>query len=176
MKDNKEAREELEGLSPFLSELKKQQNFQVPDQYFEQLPDDLMARIKREAAAESTPSASISWLDQLVATLSALMQPRYAMRLASVAVLILAGLFIFRSMPDNEGLEGNGLAALSDDEVHEYISQNIDDYEAEWIPDFDTAENESDLSEEEEAENAELDVYFDEIIDALDDNDLEDLL
>ncbi len=176
MKDNKDVREELEDLSPFLSGLKKQQNFQVPDQYFEQLPDDLMARIKRETAEESKPSASISWFDQLVAALSALMQPRYALRLASVVVLILAGLFIFRSMPDNEGLEGSGLAALSEDEVHEYISQNIDDYEAEWIPDFDTAESENGLSVEEAAENAELDVYFDEIIDVLDDNDLEDLL
>ncbi|MEM1318771.1 MAG: hypothetical protein AAGG75_00875 [Bacteroidota bacterium] len=176
MKDNKDIRKELEEISPFLAKIEKRQNFEVPKDYFEQLPDEVMRRVQPEWDSAPTPSAAPSWIDQLAQRLAALLQPRYALQLASAALMIVAGFYFFNiSSTENTPATG-GLAALTADEVHEYISQNIDDYQTDWIPDTDMAE--SNLLEEEEvdAETEELDIYIDEIIDVLEDSDLEDLL
>ena len=163
----------LESVSP-LAEIKAQP-FTVPKNYFQSLPDLVLDQIKAEAEAEvetviSEPEVSsapqVSWLDELINSVAVLFQPRYALRLASVAVLIIAGYFFLNSPNNDETLAQAEVNPL------EMYGLSLDD-----LNDDDLAMLLSDepLSDTEQQRFDEIEPLLDELLNDLDDLDDEDL-
>ncbi len=119
----------LESVSP-LAELKRAPGFSVPKNYFESLPDLVLDRVAPKQVTETVaevakPAAtpSSSWLDDVINSIAFLFQPRYALRLAGVAVLLVAG-FFFLQNPDSSS---EGTLAGTDLDPFEEYGINIDD-------------------------------------------------
>jgi hypothetical protein len=95
----------LESVSP-LAEL-KQSTFKVPANYFESLPDLVLERVApkpvQETAPEPVRTPQRSWMDELFDNIAAFFQPRYALRLAGIAVLIIGGFFLLQNNFNNNG-------------------------------------------------------------------------
>ncbi len=165
MKKKDEIREELNELSPLLARMKKENSFKVPRNYFESLPDKVMEQVCPQPQTQQAPQ--IGWLDRLLENLAVLLQPRYAVGLATIAILIVAGVFYLQK----PGVDQPG---GFDSPLAQYISDNIDEFDAEMIYELtasglngnDTFDETTDPSDE----------YLDEYIDELDDSDLEELL
>ncbi|MFT5762891.1 MAG: hypothetical protein ACI8X3_000306 [Saprospiraceae bacterium] len=87
----------LESVSP-LAELKIKPAFKVPKNYFESLPDLVLAKVApqqdTEVVTQPVTNPPSNWLDDLINSVALLFQPRYALRLAVVAVVLIGG-FIF---------------------------------------------------------------------------------
>jgi len=171
MKENQEIRNELEEISPFLAGMKKEQPFKVPAQYFEQLQDDVLQQVKAETQKEANPG--LSWLDRGIASFLLLFQPRYAVGFASIAILLVAGIYFSRIETDSTAVSKNTFADLDMEETQEYIASNIEEFESEWLMDLAMEEG---FGEEETETGDETDLYLEEIINELDDSDLEELL
>jgi len=119
----------LESVSP-LAELKKAPGFSVPKNYFESLPDLVLDRVApkqvTETVAETAKPAttpSSNWLDDIINSIAVLFQPRYAMRLAGVAVLLVAA-FVFFHNTDNPN---KGTIAGTEIDPFEEYGISIDD-------------------------------------------------
>ena len=171
MKDNQDIRDELNEISPFLAGMEKKQPFKVPAQYFEQLQNDVLQELKAEAQEDSQPG--LSWLDRGIEALLLLLQPRYAVGFASVAILLVAGIYFSSMESDPISNAESTFADLDIEETQEYIASNIDEFEAEWLMDL---VSEEDFGNEDLDEGYEDDPYLDEIINELNDNELEELL
>ena len=166
MKKNDEIREELKELSPFLAKMKREDAFKVPKNYFDSLPDKVLEQVQPQPATQQTPQ--ISWFDRLIDSFAVLLQPRYAVGLATVAVLLVAGVFYMQKPVAPEITPDNSLA--------QYISDNIDEFDAEMIYELSIADRTSGENIPDNSTTDPTDIYIDEIIDGLDDSDLEKLL
>ena len=165
MKKNDEIREELKELSPFLAKMKRENAFKVPKNYFESLPDKVLEQVRPQPVTQQTPQ--ISWFDRLIDSFAVLLQPRYAVGLATVAILLVAGVFYMQKSADP--------VVNPDASLAQYISDNIDDFDADMIYEWSIASgNSEDLPDNSTSDPT--DIYIDEIIDGLDDSDLEKLL
>ena len=80
MDENKDIREELEGIAPELSRLKRKDSFEAPANYFEELPSAVQDRI-----IANKPKRETVFLRRWV--------PAFAVLL----ILLTAGLFLFRN-------------------------------------------------------------------------------
>ena len=83
----------LESVSP-LADLKAKKTFKVPANYFESLPDLVLSKVAPQQEVEVVKNPQPNWLDDLINNILALFQPRYALRLATVAIILIGG-FIF---------------------------------------------------------------------------------
>ena len=169
----KEIQEELEQLAPSLAKLKKEEHFEVPENYFQQLPDQILSQIdfgKNESVAPAAPVRS--WVDDIVEKISFLFQPRVAIAFAALLLLLVSVFLINRN--DTPGESGNLLASISEAEMEEYLEANLNEFEEESLYDLvdEVASNDftEDLNEED------LENLMEEFIDDLDDSELEDLL
>lgn len=162
----------LESVSP-LAEIKAQP-FTVPENYFQSLPDLVLDQIKAEAevaAVVNEPVTSsapqISWLDELINSVAVFFQPRYALRLASVAVLVIAGYFFMKNTTDP-----NDTLAQAEVNPLEMYGLSLDD-----LNDDDLAMLLSDdpLSDTEQQRLDEIEPLLDELLNDLDDIGDEDL-
>lgn len=127
----KEIKEELNNHAPLLSGLsKKQEGYKVPDDYFARMEADLWEQIKPATKTVTEAAPRTSWLDGLIQQINWLLQPRMALQLASVALLILAGFFM---MNRNTTTKTDALADLTADEASEYILANLDEFETESL-------------------------------------------
>jgi len=127
----KEIKEELNNHAPLLSGMPKQpEGYKVPDDYFARMEADLWEQLKpaTKTVIESAPKAS--WFDGLIQQLNWLLQPRMALQLASVALLILAGFFI---MNRTTTTQSDVLADLTADEASEYVLANLDEFDTESL-------------------------------------------
>lgn len=178
MKNKKEIKDELSSISPLLSKMKQEQEdpFRVPHNYFEQLPDDIMQRLKAEAAPEPVDTPSVSWIDRMLESLSALLQPRMAMAFASMVLVIVATFFFLRSpVEENPTAIAETQEEISDQEIAAYIEANIDEFDAELL--FAESDFQDELQDNTlDLEAEELDKYLDDLIDDLDASELEQLL
>lgn len=171
MDPREELRDELRALSPLLEKLKEhKEGFQAPEAYFQGLEDDIMHRIQWEPRKP----ARTPWWQPLAEQWHALLQPRYAMALASVLVLIAAGwYFLVRTAPGAAPCQD--IACLTAEEVRSYIETNIHNFDTRTILDAGGEEalyddlglpssvfDEGELTEE-------------ELLDALESLDLDDL-
>ena len=171
-KNKKEIREELEKLAPSLSKLKKEEHFEVPENYFQQLPDDILKQIdfgKNQTFTKATPAPN--WLDVLVEKISFLFQPRVAIGFGVVVILLASTFLLNQSIIDSPT---EGFAEISETEIEDYLKANLDDFEEEALYDFVDEVAANDLMNEIQEED--LDNYMDEIIDDLEEEDLEDFL
>ncbi len=156
---------ELREISPFLADLKKTEGgFKVPKDYFEQLPEQIMERVQPGRTVTTEPAAQPSWWDRTLNSLALLLQPRYATALAAIALLLVAVWIWQKPSPSTPELASN-----NNDSLMEFIEDNIDEYEADYL--ISVIET-GDDNEEETTVTPLLDV----IIDDLDDTELEELL
>lgn len=173
MENQDDIQKELAELSPKLRQIKeKGAGFKVPDNYFKQLPDDLLQQL----AAEAAPSKAVQphWLDQLLAPIIWILQPRYAMALASGLILIVAAYFLLRPQAVDEVF----VQDLTETEISNYIADNIEDFDLNLLIEAGGVELDMvpEVTSPEAPIEEELDEYLDEIIEDLDLDELEDLL
>lgn len=172
MKNNKrEIQDELEKLALSLSKLKKEEVFEVPENYFSQLPDQILNEIDFSKTRVVTESISTSgnWLNQLTERLAIFFQPKIVIGFAMMILLAVASLFIL----NNENTSGSQIADLTSDELENYIKANIDDFEEQELLNV-LGNMEGDSWTGIEIED--LEGYLEEIIDDIDVSDLEDFL
>lgn len=179
MKNKDELRDELNELSPLLAKRKgMDEGFKVPKDYFSALPDEIMEKVQPKAQPNLVPQSN--WLDGIAEFFQSLFQPRYALAYASVAILVVAGIYL------SDGFGGNGesihvttpivsLENISDEVLENYLADNIetidDDILEEYFVESDV-KNTNDYNETDE-----IDEFIEEdILDDLDLDDLEDLL
>jgi len=179
MRKQDDLKQELEELSPLLQKLKAQDNpFKTPEGYFASLPDEIITRLRSAEQPQRAP-ARLSWTDRLLGFLETLMQPRLAVGLATVALLIAAGVFWLR--PENSGAPSEQqlalLSELSAEEVSDYITENIETFEEDELV---LAATESGIEVENSLPAIDLDSqaiedYMEEAIQEMDQEDLESL-
>lgn len=173
MSKRKETQEELKNISPFLSEIEKKNSFKVPATYFENLTDDILKEAFPKADRSPVVENKPNWLDGILENIAILFSPRLAVSLATVAALLVAAFFIFPSQNNAELL---AMDELSFEEVTDYISANIDDFDEDLILEFASEDVSQNIFSPAGIGDEDLDLYFDDIIDEIDEGDLEDLL
>jgi len=162
----------LESVSP-LADLKKASAFSVPKDYFASLPDLVLDRVapKHDTETIAEPVVKVpqsSWLDELINSVAVLFQPRYALRLAAAAV-VLIGSFVF--IQNYNATNNNSLAAVDNNIIEAYgISlDDLDDDDLSFLLEGEIAETELNLDEDLD------DATIDELLNDLDEISEEDL-
>lgn len=154
---------ELEEQAPRLARLRRQgagDGFTAPAGYFQQLPDAVLQRIRREAAQ---PVRRIPRLR------------RRLLRAAAVALLIAGGAYWWWAVSPEK--ETPATATLTADEISAYVSAHLDAFDEELVLEAAAGEGELLLLLPDPGGDAEsLDDYYDELIRELDEESLEDLL
>ena len=177
MKNKDELRDELNELSPFLAKHEhKDLGFRVPKDYFKSLPDEVMKLIREEAAP-----AKRSWLDDLTVLLQGLFQPRYALVLASVAVLVVAAVYVFKQQQPLgivRPIAHIELKDISDEALFTYVSNNINDFDKDLIIETQGFEQQEKPLQKitPKPDLQELEQYIDDNLDDIDLNDLQETL
>jgi len=152
----KEIKEELNNHAPLLAGMsKKPEGYKVPDDYFAKMEADLWEQIKPATKTVTEPAPQTSWLDGLIQQINWLLQPRMAMQLASVALLIVAG-FLFWNR--TAATPPDIMAGLTADEASEYVLANLDEFDTESLIELgfgeeDFAEAEATLFEESDVDD-----------------------
>jgi hypothetical protein len=175
MKNNKkEIQDELEKLAPSLSKLKKEEVSDVPENYFSQLPDQILNQIdfsENKTVAETVSTSRLSsWLDQLTERLAIFFHPKMAVGFAMMIMLGVASVFTLNDRSES----ATRVADFTWNELENYVKVNIDDFEEQEL--LNILENEEVSWTGIEIEEEDLDEYLEEIIDDLDASDLEDFL
>lgn len=156
-KDAESLRKELEQEAPFLARLKDQpEGLSTPDGYFDQLRQDVLARIEAEKARPRGKTRSL-W-------------PRLAIA-ASVVALIGAAVFLFRPAPPAP----EPAAALTAEEVHQYIADNIDEFDLDLLLPY-AAGSQGTWMEDADFDDPAMQQYMNELLDEIDLETLEELL
>jgi hypothetical protein len=174
-KEQEKIRKELEGPSPFLSQLKetgRPEGFDVPPTYFRELPDRVLERVKKgePAAASQSP-----WWPRLAEALSRLLQPRYAAGLATVGALIISGLLIF-DQTDSPPSSANMFSTLTPEEVNAYIQSNLEEFEEEMVIEAAEEYQELSLLPSTTLDEEDLEEYYEELLREMDEESIEELL
>ncbi len=165
----KEIQEELKNLAPSLSKMEKKEGFQIPENYFNELPDQIMSQL--DFSKTSLKKERVSWIEILSEKITVFFQPRIAIGF-SMAMLMICSIYF---LTKNTTTTSSAFAELSIAEMENYIEENIEDFDEEILFEF-VAENEMNSLGKLEVEDEDLDEYMFEIIEDLEDEDLEDLL
>jgi hypothetical protein len=120
-----DVRAELEHVAPHLSQMKPEDGFNVPHNYFQTLPDQVLQRISEQQ--DAIPTWQIWWG-------RVRSQPGLTMALAGAAVLLVAGIWFFgpQSQPDP-------LGSITDEEALQYVIANVDEFTSEDLLTLDGA-------------------------------------
>lgn len=159
-------KKELESLSPNLAKLKAQQSadkLELPANFFHNMQVEVLGKLKEEMQqiGQVEKAKPISkWFDFLL-------KPQISLAFATALVLIIAGIFWIK----NPVVEKPAFAQLSDEEILEYIGENIDDFDAVLLTEITDEEIDFDNVLDEE----EINQYLKENIDQMDDSDFENL-
>jgi hypothetical protein len=113
---NNQKKSELRDDAPELSGLSRDDGFTTPHNYFRELPDRVFEKIVAEEAA---PSPIVSWLRHLL-------RPRYSVAIASVLLLIVAGIWYGNMQEVNDPL-----ASITQDEAFAYVMENLHEFTSE---------------------------------------------
>ncbi len=129
--NHEELREELQAMSPFLEVMKtEKEGFKVPENYFSTLADEVLWKIKTEPTpVEVNAPIRKSWLQQIDSLLRAFLQPRLVLALASIALIIVAGMFFISPLFQPQ----DDLASLSHDEIHQYLINHAHELDPETL-------------------------------------------
>jgi len=172
-------RKELEGLSPRLLKLKEQgEGFKIPDNYFQNLQAQVFEKIQAgEPAPESRKIAPApNWLNQLVEQLQMLMQPRWAIGFATVALLIAVGIgWLNRQNQVDPQSLNTELAKVDPQSINAYIQDNLHEFDTETLMEFASNKEDTHLIFN-KMKPEELNHYLDENLQELDDEILKELL
>lgn len=170
----------MEELSP-LASLKKSKAFSIPENYFESLPDLVMDQIRaeEEAVAEVAPTPvpqaapQPNWLDELINSIAVFFQPKYALRLAGIALVVAAGFFVFNNSGDNIVPGDDPIAGVDPLEVYGLSVDDLDDDDLAFLLEGD--DTDADLEDLDELDEEALDQLLDEL-DDISGDDLEGLM
>ncbi|HOY18963.1 MAG TPA: hypothetical protein PLC89_16785 [Haliscomenobacter sp.] len=180
MKRPDELRKELEDLSPRLLKLKEQgEGFNIPANYFQRLQKEVLEKVQ---ATENVPTSTPvppgpSWLDQLKEQMQFLLQPRWALSLASVALLITLGItWLYQQNQVTTGRVGTELAKLDQQTLDAYIQDNLHEFDTETLMEFASNQDHPLQLNFDELQPEEIDQYFDELIQDLDDETIKEFL
>ncbi len=126
----KEFEDELREISPFLADLKKskegEEPFRTPKFYFDTLADKVMEKAVAKPVIPpqySIHSARPSFIELAQKWVASIMQPRYAIGFATVVLLAVGGWFFIQKNQQNVD------SFASNEEIHQYIADNIDDFD-----------------------------------------------
>jgi hypothetical protein len=135
--------EELDYMSPFLSQLKKdlpQDGFEVPKQYFQHLTVDVMQKIEAENQVKQGVKPSM-W-QSFWAQSSNMLAPRAALGFTMICVLGMTYFLYPLAVNNNvaivlapqESVQKNGLETnITSEDATAYIEANIDDFDEKMI-------------------------------------------
>lgn len=181
-KENSNESDELRDIAPFLSDLKKQNRkepFSTPQFYFDNLADRVLAQTQHPLSIQQAPSAQKGALGQLLEKISqTLWQPRLAMAFGAVLIMVCAGSFWFFNTKTNARQTNDMAIVLSDltqEEVSEYVNENIDDFDDEL---FIETKGEYTVTTDAKPifkieDDAAIEEYLNDNIDGVQENDLE---
>lgn len=133
MKKNK-INKELEELSPFLSNLKKdkKEEFSMPANYFDRFEDRLMHRIEEETALSTEGQDKKERTSSFFSQMKAFFRPHYAIGFSTCLLLIIAGVYVLK--PANEPTNLDTMEGLlADGSIDTYIYNHIEDFRTEDI-------------------------------------------
>lgn len=123
----KEFEDELREISPFLADLKKskegEEPFRTPKFYFDTLADKVMEKAIVKPVIPPQYSVRPSFIEMAQKWVASIMQPRYAIGFATVALLAVGGWFFIQKNQQNVD------SFASNEEIHQYITDNIDDFD-----------------------------------------------
>ncbi|MCB0684873.1 MAG: hypothetical protein KDC53_00060 [Saprospiraceae bacterium] len=144
-------------LPDFLEDLRKENPFTTPHNYFDALPDQIMQRIHEE----NSRSLKNSWWEELLSRWNLMLNPSPAWALAMVLIM---GTVFWISNPNNHGTE-----LLQDhfsaNEIAEYVQNHIDEFE---VSDF-YAQDVDDIDIlSETLRSDEIDPIFNDLMDDID--------
>lgn len=139
----KEIEDELTNVSPFLAKLKnempKEEPFKTPKSYFDKLTDKIISNAKMmeaDSVAKVVPTKienKTHWLQRLLDwadnNIGILFQPRYALSMATITILVIIGWKL--SVSPTEPIAEDGFASTED--IQQYIQDNIDDFDVELL-------------------------------------------
>lgn len=148
-----EAREELAGLSPLLSRIRQSEpSIEAPENYFRNMQQDVLWRLKTEQTAVASPAAPSIW-ERLTAALSAFQRPAFAVGFATAVIAAVTALWLW--LPHNTTDADSSLASLTEEETLAYIENNLEDFDTDLLAQSISGNTSwlgtSDLSEEESA-------------------------
>ena len=147
MKDHKNIKDELQEISPFLANLKKPDDgFEVPQNYFQNLENNIFARIKAEEEVEAwsvsdTEETVIAptqnWMHRLMKWF---VQPQVSLSLAMM-IIVGIGFTLFQTNNQTETIEiaqiewttDEAIASLTVEEVKEYVEDNVEEFSEELL-------------------------------------------
>ena len=172
MNIKKEIQDELRELAPDFSQKSKQDGFQAPKHYFDTLPDTLWTKI--EDATQKQPEQRLSIVDRWLQQLSFLLQPRPAIALATLAIILAAG-YMFYMQQDSSVIASvdDALEQISSEDLIAYISENVEDFDDELLYEIQTEDTGIHTFLDLE-EDADIDNTLDEILDEIEITELED--
>ena len=133
MKKNK-INEELEEISPFLSNLKKDKKdeFSMPTNYFDSFEDRLMHRIEEETALSPEGHSDRKETASFFSKMKVFFRPHYAIGFSTCLLLIIASIYVIQPVDKPSNLDTmEGL--LADGSIDSYIYNHIEDFRTEDI-------------------------------------------
>ena len=179
MEDKDSIRKELEELSPLLAKMKatqKEEGFQVPPQYFKSLEQELLEIAKNQESKEQTKPV-FHWLERLSDLANLIFQPRFAVGLATFTLLVLGGYFATNLMTSsNPGLVAESEISLTKEEITNYVLNNIEDFDTDLLLEVFGNDINMEFLPMEEYENQEIENVFEELLEEVDIDELENLL
>ena len=166
-----EINDELRQIAPFLADLKKQDPFKTPKFYFDTLVDSVLQKGQPESnkILPTQYNERKNLLSQLGEWISALMQPRWVMAMASVAILTVGSWFYLKKQDVRPAQQ---LTEVTTDDIHQYIKDNIDDFEEDLLVENDilTSDTEGDILKN--ISDEDIEQYLKENLDDKDINEL----
>lgn len=160
MKKKDEIRKELESLSPGLGkEFERPDAFRVPANYFSELPGNLIGKIRTaDQPMAGSAQERAAWWEPL---LSALFAPRYRLALASMILLIAAGI-LYSRYSRGEDSRAISFVSISSAEAYAYLEADLAAVEESLIVETAAEMAEADLFLENTLEKEEIGRYLDQ--------------
>jgi hypothetical protein len=173
---DEDIRQELEELSPHLLQLKEQaEGFSVPPQFFEHLQNTVWEKIQAPEAPVSAPARSGSqWRQELWAQIQVLRQPRWALSLATVLLLVWGAIALYQNAVSPSATLSTQLASVDPAALNQYIKDNLDEFDTETLLEF--AASPENSARFEHLTPEELQQYLNEVIQEMDVETLQELL
>lgn len=129
MNDHDDIKKELEELSPFLLNRKgNDAGFQTPPMYFEKFAASITEKATATAVGPHGQNFFYPWLYRFGSWLH---RPTHAMAFSLGVALLVVGVFWFA--PYHSYLSPNDQAALTDEEILEYIAGNYEDFDLDLL-------------------------------------------